>query len=84
MKSQVWWERTPRREPRPVRLLLGLYRPQAGCILLNGRSFFDPAERYGLVSGVFQTLVKYLLTPRQGILARHTAVPQRKSASRGR
>ncbi|MNN25891.1 putative ABC transporter ATP-binding protein [compost metagenome] len=49
-----------------VKCLLGLYRPQRGKILWNGKDIFDDDNQHA-VSAVFQDFVHYQLTLRENI-----------------
>ncbi len=52
-----------------IKLILGIYRPNSGEILLNGKSIYDysPESLYKLVSAVFQDYIPYYLSYRENI-----------------
>lgn len=53
-----------------TKLILGLYEPDAGEILLNGRplSGYSPQERKGLCAVVFQDFTRYPVTLKENLL----------------
>ena len=52
-----------------VKIIMGLYKPQKGKILINGKSIdaYDKKEYYKKMSAVFQDFARYPLTIRENI-----------------
>jgi len=59
-----------------VKLLLGLYRPDAGRITADGEDMarLDPRARQALIAAAFQDFLRIELTAREGIVAGRAAV----------